>query len=98
MAARLNPRHQQMVREKIRASQLVNALEKHVLGKKKMAATQVTAALGLLKKCVPDLASTEHTGEVTHEHVARLPDVEQGTPEWLKKYAPRTLKVVDGSR
>lgn len=56
-----------------------------------MAATQVTAALGLLKKCVPDLASMDHTGEVTHQHVARLPDVEPNSEEWLKKYAPRTL-------
>lgn len=63
MAARLNPRHQDMVREKIRASQLVNALEEHVLGKRKMASTQVTAALGLLKKCVPDLSNVEHTGK-----------------------------------
>lgn len=91
MAARLNRRHQTMVREKIRATQLVNALEKHVLGRKKMAATQVTAALGLLKKCVPDLATMEHTGEVTHQHVARLPDVEPNSEAWLKKYAPRSL-------
>ena len=48
-----------MVREKIRASQLINALQKHVLGKKKMESTQVSAALGLLKKCLPDMASIE---------------------------------------
>jgi hypothetical protein len=58
MAARLRPRHQDEIREKIRASQLVNALEKHVLGRRKMKPTQVAAALGLLKKCVPDLAQT----------------------------------------
>jgi len=93
VAARLNRRHQVMVREKIRASQLVNALENHVLGRKKMASTQVAAALGLLRKCVPDLASTEHTGELTHNHVARLPDVEPNSQEWLRKYAPRPLLV-----
>lgn len=63
MAARLNPRHQEMVREKIRASQLINRLEDHVLEGKELTATQVTSALGLLKKCVPDLKSIEHTGE-----------------------------------
>lgn len=68
MAARLNPRHQDMVRDKIRASQLVNRLEDHVLGKGKdnkpieLSSTQVAAALGLLKKCVPDLRATEHSG------------------------------------
>ena len=62
MAARLNPRHQTMVREKIRAAQLVKALEEHVLEDRKMSASAVTAALGLLKKCVPDLSATELTG------------------------------------
>ncbi len=63
-----------MVREKIRSSQLVNALENHVLGKDEegsqpteLSQTQVNAALGLLKKCVPDLKATEHSGEVEHK-------------------------------
>lgn len=51
-----------MVRDKIRASQLVNRLEDHALGEVAMSATQVQAALGLLKKCVPDLSSTELSG------------------------------------
>jgi len=63
MAARLRLKHQDEVREKIRASQLVNRLEDHVLGTVEMTSTQVSAALGLLKKCVPDLSATELTGE-----------------------------------
>ena len=62
MAERLNRRHQEMIRDKIRASQLVNRLENHVFGELDLNTTQVTAALGLLKKCVPDLKATEHTG------------------------------------
>lgn len=54
-----------MIREKIRASQLVNRLENHVFGEIELDSTQVTAALGLLKKCVPDLRASEDT--VTHE-------------------------------
>ena len=61
MAARLNPRHQAMVRDKIRASQLVNRLEDHVLKDLDLTASQVTAALGLLKKCVPDLKQSDDT-------------------------------------
>jgi len=61
MAARLNPRHQEMVREKIRASQLINRLEDHVFGEADMSNTQVQAALGLLKKCVPDLKASDDT-------------------------------------
>lgn len=63
MAARLNPRHQGMVREKIRASQLINILHDHVLGKRGLSATQLKAADILLRKCVPDLQRTELTGQ-----------------------------------
>jgi len=63
MAARIRARHQDEIREKIRASQLVNVLESHVLGKRKLASTQVNAALGLLKKCVPDLQATTISGD-----------------------------------
>lgn len=59
MAVRLNPRHSEMVREKIRASQLVNRLEDHALGDAEMSSTQVQAALGLLKKVVPDLSAQQ---------------------------------------
>lgn len=93
MAARLNRRHQEMVREKIRASQLINALENHVLGRRKMSSTQVTAALGLLRKIVPDMAMVEHTGEVEHQHVARLPVVAKTTQEWTEKWAPPQLSA-----
>lgn len=63
MAARLNARHQESVRQKIRASQLVNVLEDHVLEGKELSKSQVSAALGLLKKCVPDLTSTTIAGD-----------------------------------
>jgi hypothetical protein len=39
-----------------------DCLEKHVRGKREMSATQVTAALGLLRKVVPDMAQLEHSG------------------------------------
>ena len=73
MAARLNKRHQDMVREKIKTSQLLNRLTDYALGNKvtvkggeekeiEMTAPQVTAALGVLKKALPDLKATEHSG------------------------------------
>lgn len=42
-------------RRAIDARALIDALEQHVLGTKKMTATQVNAALALLKKILPDL-------------------------------------------
>ena len=51
MAARLNRKHQESVREKIRASQIVNRLENHVFGE-----------VDLSAKCVPDLTAAQLTG------------------------------------
>lgn len=65
MAARIRKNHQDSVRAKIQASQLINYLEKHALtgAGSKHAGTRVRAAIGLLNKALPDLARTEHTGE-----------------------------------
>lgn len=59
MAARLRLPHQQEVRDKIRASQLVNRLESHVLDGVEMTTSQVTAGLGLLRKCIPDISESK---------------------------------------
>lgn len=61
MAARLNRRHQQSVKDKIQGSQLVNRLQNHALGKCDMTASQVKAAQILLGKIVSD-APKEITG------------------------------------
>jgi hypothetical protein len=39
---------------------LVAALQAHALGQEKMASTQVSAAIALLKKVMPDLPVTAH--------------------------------------
>ena len=52
MAARLNPRHSDMVRTKIQASQLVNRLTSHAFGEVEMTPTQVQAAKILLDKAL----------------------------------------------
>ena len=72
MAARIRKKHQDEVRERIRASQLINRLENHVFGEVDMTSTQVTAALGLLKKCVPDLATMQHQGDSEHPFEMRI--------------------------
>jgi hypothetical protein len=59
MAARLRPKHQDEVRAKIQASQLINRLSNHALGKSEMSQTQIKAAEILLKKSMPDLSATE---------------------------------------
>lgn len=46
-------------RVKIQNSNILNALIEHAEGNREMSSTQVTAALGLLKKALPDLQSVE---------------------------------------
>jgi hypothetical protein len=59
----LNPAAMQTIREKIQTEKLINSLQNHVYGLEEMRPSQVTAALGLLKKSVPDLSSVEHSGD-----------------------------------
>lgn len=63
MAARtVKIRHDEETRAKIQTSQLINRLEDHILNDLDLKPTQVTAALGLLKKTLPDLANVELSG------------------------------------
>lgn len=66
MAARKNAWHPDIVRRRIRATQLMRRLRKHALGKCDMTVTQLKAAEILLRKVVPDVKHVEHTGTVNH--------------------------------
>jgi len=50
-------------RDKIKNSNILRALIEHVEGKREMSATQVSAGLGLLKKCLPDLSTVTVQGD-----------------------------------
>jgi len=63
MAARINKLHQNDIRSKIQASQLVNRLTDHALGTIELSNTQVRSIEILLKKTIPDLSSIEHKGD-----------------------------------
>lgn len=66
MAARLNPKQDERARDAIATTQLVKRLNSFALDEKdpqtdksvKMTSDQVRAALGLLRKTIPDLAVT----------------------------------------
>ncbi len=55
-------------RVKIQNSNILNALIEHAEGKRDMAASQVSAGLGLLKKVLPDLSSVEMSANVNMTH------------------------------
>ena len=50
-------------RVKIQNSNILSALIAHVEGTREMSATQVSAGLGLLRKVMPDLATTTVQGD-----------------------------------
>lgn len=54
-------------RVKIQNSNILNALIEHVEGKREMSATQVTAAVNLMKKVLPDLSSVQLDADVSGE-------------------------------
>jgi hypothetical protein len=63
MATRLNPRHQQMVRDKIQATKLINLLQDYALGViEEIPSGRMKAIEILLKKSVPDLSAVELSG------------------------------------
>jgi hypothetical protein len=64
MAGRpINKLHQDDVRKKIQASQLINRLTDHALGDIELSNTQVRAIEILLKKTIPDISSIQIQGD-----------------------------------
>ena len=63
MAARKQLWHPDEVRKRIQTSQLINRLTDHALSPEPiMDASQVTAAIKLLGKVIPDMKAVEHSG------------------------------------
>lgn len=86
MAARKTGNLNASWRERIQTSMLINRLQDHVKGKVELSPTQVTAALGLLKKTAPDLTAAEFRAEITHNYVARIPTISQDMEAWTQEH------------
>lgn len=64
MAARLNKLHQDDIRQKIQASQLINVLQNHALtGEGEMSLSRMKAIEILLRKSVADLSAVTISGD-----------------------------------
>jgi len=64
MAARMRKTHQDDVRAKIQASQLINVLQNHALGiGAEVSPSRIKAIEVLLRKSMPDLQAMEMTGD-----------------------------------
>lgn len=74
MAIRKRLFHPEEVRQKIRTSQLVNRLNAFVNGEIELSPSQVTAALGLIRKTMPDLSALAHSGMIETTKPEELSD------------------------
>ena len=95
MAARTNRIvHDENTRSKIQTSQIINRLTGHVLGEVEMTASQVTAALGLIRKTLPDLQAVEMQTEVTERRVISAEPMK--LDDWEQQYS-RNLEPSEGA-
>lgn len=92
MAARLNPSHQDSIKDKIQASQLVNLLQDYALRKrKKIDPGRIKAAEILLARTIPVLSSveqtlTDHRDKLSEEQIlAELQGLFLAKPELLDR-------------
>jgi len=63
MAARINPAHERDIREKIKASQLVNRLQDNALAENEfLTSGQIKSIETLLDRVIPKLSAITHDG------------------------------------
>jgi hypothetical protein len=83
----LSPQSQERTRQKMRTQGLLTRLEKFALGEgDEMTPAQVSAALGLLKKSLPDMQSIEQKTEVSVKKISAEPLMSQDA--WELQYNP----------
>lgn len=90
---RLNPQQDDRTRSAIQTTQIVKRLTALVKGEVEMAPHAVTAALGLLRKTLPDLTAVEHSGEIKKTYVARMPPREDNLDKWQSTYTAPTTQT-----
>lgn len=78
---------EQKTRAKIQAGGIVSRLILFVKGELALEPAQVTAAVHLMKKVLPDVSFVEHAGEVSHR-VIRAPAVIETTADWTDQHTP----------
>jgi hypothetical protein len=81
----LSPRRIQEIEETIKANQIIKRLQGHIVNGTDMQASAVTAALGLLRKVMPDLAAVETSGTIETIHYG-IGDQPLTDDEWNQQF------------
>lgn len=63
MAARIDRRHSELVRQRIQTSIILERVHQHFIGELELTASQLKAAEMLLDRSVPKLAQVQHVGD-----------------------------------
>ena len=78
---RLDPKHQERTRSKIRVEKLLKLLQDNAFGIVELDPVRQRSAEICLRKALPDLSATEITGSVA-SYVARLPEPARSVEDW----------------
>lgn len=73
---RRKPSADEALRAQIRSDRLITRLEDYVLGDVDLKPPQVSAALGLLRKTIPDLTAVDQSGEIDVRRACDMSDDE----------------------
>jgi hypothetical protein len=90
---KLSPDAVDRARARIQTDSIIQRLTKAVAGEIDMKASAVSAALGLLRKVMPDLSESKNQTEMIHRFVARVPEKAESAAEWQKTYSPERLTI-----
>ncbi len=94
MAARVNKiRHDENTRAKIQVAKIVERLTGLIAGTIEMPPHAVTAALGLLRKVLPDVNTVEISGDIKTTYVARMPQKQTTMEQWQNSYTAPTTET-----
>lgn len=87
-------RHTDETRSRIAAARIIDRLQNFALGDNPdaMSPTQVSAAVALLNKVIPNLQSVENKSEETKIYVLRAPNPAKDATEWLNQYGPKVIE------
>lgn len=87
-------RHDENTRAKIQVGNIITRLHGLIAGTVEMPPHAVTAALGLLKKVLPDVTSVEISAEITTSKVIRTPMIASTTETWLAQHGDKADTIL----
>lgn len=84
-------RHDDETRAKIQAAQIINRLQKCVMGEVELSPSQVSAAKTLLDKILPNLSAVDMNAQTENTHRV-ISDKPIGENDWTEKHSVGTAE------